>query len=438
MTARRVLLCVGLAALPMACDALLGIDGTISTRSDAAEAGEPDVVTSMLSGSESGDSEDGAATEASAATETGAESDDDGGDADDSLSADSSSDGMSPDAGGGQSDASETSEASDDAGLSDSGLHAPDACGSATEICNNGIDDNCNGLIDCSDPECTAGWTCNAAAVPAGWSIVAYAENARPSCPLGYGTSNDVFEGPNAAPAECACACNVSTHGSCETGTFSVEVSEMGQACVAPSITAPGNGGACSAAVEDFQPVQGGKMLVTPLGYSAGVCTAEPTTNLPTVSFASEGLVCTSTEGSGAGCANGGACVPATQGGGFAACISRAGVVACPAGFTSIHTVGAGIIDSRGCSACTCGAPSATCASPTLTFFTNAACSSGEQQVPANGNCSPFPGPSGLGAPTYVAYAYAASVQGEGCAPPPPVSPDGGVSLTTPRTVCCP
>jgi hypothetical protein len=33
-------------------------------------------------------------------------------------------------------------------------------CAGKVEICNNGVDDNCNGLIDCADPECLSAPNC--------------------------------------------------------------------------------------------------------------------------------------------------------------------------------------------------------------------------------------------------------------------------------------
>ncbi|HZU81986.1 MAG TPA: hypothetical protein VE987_03670 [Polyangiaceae bacterium] len=51
---------------------------------------------------------------------------------------------------------------SDGGGASDGGPFGggdAGACG-AVEICNNGVDDNCNGLIDCADPECFASPLC--------------------------------------------------------------------------------------------------------------------------------------------------------------------------------------------------------------------------------------------------------------------------------------
>jgi uncharacterized repeat protein (TIGR01451 family) len=38
------------------------------------------------------------------------------------------------------------------------------------EVCNNGLDDNCNGFIDCNDPACTSTSTCNAAIAPV-WGV---------------------------------------------------------------------------------------------------------------------------------------------------------------------------------------------------------------------------------------------------------------------------
>src|SRR5207247_1349188 len=52
-----------------------------------------------------------------------------------------------------------------------------------SEDCTNGVDDNCDQLSDCADPQCTTGYTCTEAA-PAGWSAPVVR-----------------FEGPGAPPA---------------------------------------------------------------------------------------------------------------------------------------------------------------------------------------------------------------------------------------------
>ena len=56
---------------------------------------------------------------------------------------------------------------------------------------------------------------------------------------------------------------------------------------------------------------------------------------------------------------------------------------------------------------------------------------------PAAGGGRPLRPGGGLGGgPTYVAYEYTAQAQNVMC-PPSPVSPDGGVTLTVAKTVCC-
>jgi hypothetical protein len=48
----------------------------------------------------------------------------------------------------------------------DSGMDSgPDACGT-TEVCDNGVDDDCNGLIDCADPACGGARNCSCGAQP--------------------------------------------------------------------------------------------------------------------------------------------------------------------------------------------------------------------------------------------------------------------------------
>ena len=66
------------------------------------------------------------------------------------------------------------------------------------EICDNGLDDNENGLIDCADPECkNSGWSC-VTSIPDGWTgPVAFWSGARgdafPGCSLSGGYTVDRF-----------------------------------------------------------------------------------------------------------------------------------------------------------------------------------------------------------------------------------------------------
>lgn len=100
-----------------------------------------------------------------------------------------------------------------------------DACDAAVEDCTNGLDDNCNGLVDCADPECASqGFACTPA-VPVGWSLVAYVENARPSCPVGWGASAPNVEGPDGGGA-CQCACGAPTVNPCVQGTLSMSLGQ--------------------------------------------------------------------------------------------------------------------------------------------------------------------------------------------------------------------
>jgi hypothetical protein len=285
---------------------------------------------------------------------------------------------------------------------------------------------------DAADGACTG--ACTAGVVPAGWTVVEYAETSQPACSTGYGSPVDALEGPNGAPATCGCSCDVTTPGTCESGNITVAANGL-IGCSTMSVTAPANGGACSPAVMNWSPPNDPKLQVTPVGYTAGACTPRSSITTAPVTYVGQGRICSSTSSPSGTCPGGGSC--ATPPEGFTLCLAQAGTAACPAGFTHPHTVGSGIADARSCTACTCGDAGATCANQTLTLFTNTSCSTGAQSVKADGNCDDFPGPSGAGAPTYDAYEYTATVDGEGC-PASSVSAEGTVTLTGVQTVCCP
>jgi hypothetical protein len=318
----------------------------------------------------------------------------------------------------------------------DAGPDASDAGGDASDGGNDAGPADAG--EDAADSACPG--TCTIAAVPAGWQVIEFEDTLAtpPACSTGYGSSIDVVEGPSGAPATCGCACNLTTPGSCMTGNFTVNVDLFGGGgCLAPAVTSPVNGGACSPATDNYQPSSNPKMKVDPAPYAPGACTPDPSVSTTPVTFAAQGRLCAALDGGAPSgtCAGGGTCAASPAG--FSLCITHAGTMTCPPGYTlpaHIAAPASDVSDTRGCTACSCGAADAGCAG-SLTLFTDSTCTTGAESAPVNDVCNGFPVTSGA-TPTYNAYEYDASAQGEGC-PPSPVSPDGGVALTNTHTICC-
>ena len=75
------------------------------------------------------------------------------------------------------------------------------------EICDDGIDNDCNGRTDCADDACGAKYRCVARA-PDDWQLTAIVQGGRPGCPDGFGDSSDVktVRGNTGSPT-CGCDC---------------------------------------------------------------------------------------------------------------------------------------------------------------------------------------------------------------------------------------
>jgi len=315
-----------------------------------------------------------------------------------------------------------------------------DSCASNVEVCNNGIDDNCNGLVDCADPECgPAKWQCTTQAVPAGWTVVEYVSSSAPpaGCDTSYASSSTVYEGPFSTTT-CPCECTVGTAGSCDNGSFGVILSNPSQKCPGPATNYPAGGGACEPTTPPgYTPGAGAKQQITPVPYTPGTC--QPAGGTPTPPpVPANGHVCAEAVPSGAGCANNGACVPAVQSG-YSLCIEKAspgGAIACPPGFGNVHDVGNSITDSRTCSTCECGTPTGQCNGAMVTLFTGAQCDGGTATVQANGACDDVTVSTTATNPTFAAYEYSASVANELCGQGASTA-SGSVALTNPSTICC-
>jgi hypothetical protein len=294
------------------------------------------------------------------------------------------------------------------------------------------------------DAACTGDWTCTAGAIPAGWRVVEYVETNRPPCTTGYDSPLDVYEGPSGAAATCSCSCDVTTPGSCESGSFSTTAS-VGAAttCSSPAVSTAANGGACTPVPQGSAPPAGTKLQIAPAPYAPGTCTPSAMTNVPGLQYAGQGVLCADSVVSTAVCPNAGVCVPTATGSGFHLCIVTSGTQTCPAGlgFTHSHAISTGVTDTRGCSTCTCDAGTASCASAQLSLFTSPSCSGNATKIPANSTCTSVPAPTGPpdagdGGFGYVAFEYTAQVEGEAC-PAAGGEPTGSVSLASTHTVCC-
>jgi hypothetical protein len=304
----------------------------------------------------------------------------------------------------------------------------PDSCAS-TEDCTDGVDNDCNNLVDCADPACgSQGFAC-VPAVPSGWSLVAFDGTTRPACPQGYGPAADVVVDPSASPATCGCTCNVTTPPSCVTGSVAAAYGTTNM-CTAGSGPFPNNDGAC-------QPVSytlAAYVRVTPLTPAGGTCSASPNTTVDT--SMGLGRTCGAAGAFGGGCPAGGVCAPVATGP-YAACITRAGASACAGAYTTKHAVGSGVTDTRTCSGCTCGpAPSASsCVNRAWNMYTSTDCSGTPLALTVDGNCDPTntPSPSTL----YQSSKYVATAQASCAAPTTSPTATGSLTITDLETVCC-
>jgi hypothetical protein len=166
-------------------------------------------------------------------------------------------------------------------------------------------------------------------------------------------------------------------------------------------------------------------------------CAAMPTTSVPMYSWQTTARGCDySGPNDTGGCTGGDLCIAKPSSPfGTVACIYQAGDVPCPQGpYTVKQTYYRSVADSRGCTPCTCGAPTGvSCALSgslsTYSTFGNP-CSNVIATAQADGSCVMTHG--GVGIQGLVT----ATPSGGSCAAAS-VSPTGSATPTGPTTVCC-
>jgi hypothetical protein len=335
--------------------------------------------------------------------------------------------------------------------LADRVVGAPDACvATGPELCSNGLDDNCDGKIDCADPACT-GFTC-AAPVPtaAGWTgpvllWMGASTVTAPGCPTGYQTAFDVHAGPTGAADTCGCTCTASGQTCSLTGNFHDDQHCSAASCAA---TTPASNGACTLVPTNICG-QGGSFEVgggvagAPTG---GSCTPQMApTVVPPAGWTTSARVCAV---SGSADTPGG-CIPSTEQcvaqppatTGFVAtpCVYQSGDIACPGAYPNNRTVlFSGQSDQRTCAGCTCtSAPTGGACAGTIAIFPDTSCTITPPPLYTLGTaCLTYNGLAPAG-PMAVEASYTVT-QGS-CSVVTQAQPTGSVvgtpSLST--TVCC-
>jgi hypothetical protein len=243
---------------------------------------------------------------------------------------------------------------------------APD-CVPVPENCFNGIDDDCDGLSDCADPDCVP----IAACVPRPSGNVGTIVGATDACPKGFAALND-----NATPfgltidpggvacngCQCAqvtsktsCAATITTYTStadCQAATNGKNVLTISTTstdpCPVPDTGATNVFGAALSAwtvtSADCGPTGTPIRPMASFAASTGFCPAA-TLAPPTLD---------------SGCAAGSVCMRRPPAG-DAMCVLLADASACPAGTKGGGVLYAGLTDARTCAPCSCSVAGASC-----------------------------------------------------------------------------
>jgi hypothetical protein len=326
-------------------------------------------------------------------------------------------------------------------GSGDAGLDAGgDACGTV-EICWNGIDDNCNGLVDCADPQCigdagagttnAGGWSCAGLPAGPGWTLVAYDSTGRPACPANFSTTADnVISNVKGAPDTCGCNCTNTRAAACE-GHWAWTTNGAALVCGTPPTTGgnPIANGTCVGTPDDnlnttfyFRGAENG------LGTVAGTCSAAPTVTTKPPVTDNQGETCSLPQ-AGGGCPALEECVPVAPAG-FQLCSVFTGSATCPNGLvqSQIYT---GYSDTRGCGGCSCGTEDLACSVTGMKFYAAGNCAGSYYDM--NGTCTK--------STVLDSYSYKADLTTNGKATACQVTsnsqPTGTVSPTGLLTICC-
>jgi hypothetical protein len=262
--------------------------------------------------------------------------------------------------------------------------------------------------------------------VPPGWQgpvSLWVGSGAPPSCGGAYSSAVlDGFANPNAPPAQCGCTCSAPAGATCPSSFSATLYGDNGCGMQCDTVTLAV--GQCTNVQMNCFSVFGIKASPPAQGAS---CAAQPTKTVPTWSWTTTARACeTGQPPLQSGCPAPQVCVP-LPGAPMTPrpCIINTGDLACPAGaYSDKHVFYASVSDDRDCTACQCGGPTGiTCPASVNNC--------GGSSFSVSAACTQLNDPNGveLASPPVPSAGGSCAASGG--------QPSGGVTPTTPTTVCC-
>ncbi len=294
------------------------------------------------------------------------------------------------------------------------------------EVCDDGIDNDCNGKADCEDPFCTAGFAC-VDAPPAGWTAVILAPASRPPCPAGYTSPTElrVVTGNGNFTCQCQCTPSGGTNPTCAASGMWTIKTGTDNTCDAGADTQQfpaSTNNQCQNKMYDSQAFA--EMMPNDQGPAA--CAGGDNDNGSRIQ-PKDGVKCVPPAAGGKGCSGAQLCKPKATG--FLQCIAKLGNEACPSGYTKQHRTGTTVNDQRTCSGCTCNTQ------PCL----------GEVEIWAQPNCmgnstakitTATHGTCAAATPVANAKSFKSTIGG-GCSVATQSTASGALSFGNEETICC-
>jgi hypothetical protein len=301
------------------------------------------------------------------------------------------------------------------------------------ENCFDGIDNDCNGSIDCADDSCYPVAQCvplDPTLGPVGSSVAAGA-----TCPS-YAPTARVLQSGLVAAGCTGCGCATGTAGlTCTANLFSYATAAD---CGDP--TAPGAAAGPLDSTEGcFTPAWAGPSTAASFGFRAdafqatptGVCAPTGTPTKGTPVWNTIARFC-SIPAAGGGCGARAACVP-RQVAADGPCVLIEGAQTCQAGLRSSVWF-TGYLDGRSCAACACGAPTGGDCTSTLIAVGNASSCADtaiEGYLRTSGRLC-VTGTAGISSPGVV---FTGTPVAPTCRSTAPMT--GALTTTGPLTLCC-